>query len=531
MREGLLVAGKYKLLKLIGTGGMGSVWLSRNEMTEREFAIKFLHPSAAANPKVLTRFMQEAKVSGRLRCSSILEIFDVGIAPELDGAPFLVMELLEGAPLDVVIRLLGGLPLRMTLQIALAMARALAIAHDKGVIHRDIKPANVFLHRTNSGGLLPKLLDFGISKLARDVNTSDSSSMGLTQTGAVLGSPLYMSPEQAAGDKHVDGRSDIHALGVMMWWCLAGRSPFKSTTYNTLVVEIITGERPNINDLMPELPPRIGEIISKCYARRREERYENMTVLGNLLEEELAKLGSGPTLESREWVDEIFAKLRITQSGQTSGHQAAHEPKEASTTGAVSVSIDDILPDDSRSPAAYTVDSRSAIALAPTEASDPSRPRAPMLSTTAAARSAFTTKRSTIAIAWIGAGIFAISALAVGAGVLLRSSKTADAPSGSAAALTAIPTSPAPALSSNASSASSAASAASAATSVPAMYAPSAVDSGAPVATPIPQASAPEKKGGAGRANPPIPQPRGGKPPTTAPATTAEKPDPFHGVD
>src|SRR4051812_35014243 len=206
MREGLLIAGKYMILRPLGAGGMGTVWRGRNELTEREFAIKVLHPAAAANPRILMRFFQEAKVSGRLRHPSILEIFDVGTAPELGGAPFLVMELLEGASLDILLAQRGPLSVRVTLQVLIAICHALALAHDRGIIHRDIKPGNIFLHRNVAGGIVPKLLDFGISKITN--TSSPDATVGLTQTGAVLGSPLYMSPEQAAGDRELDPRSD-----------------------------------------------------------------------------------------------------------------------------------------------------------------------------------------------------------------------------------------------------------------------------------------------------------------------------------
>src|SRR5262249_32852427 len=156
--------------------------------------------SSASNTGMLQRFFQEARVSGKLRHPSIIEIFDLGTAAELDGTPYLVMELLDGASLDIVVRKVGRMPPRLVLEAAAEVARALSLAHEKGIVHRDLKPANIFLHRPGSGAIVPKVLDFGISKIA----ATPELGTGITSTGTVLGSPLYMSPEQAASDRTID---------------------------------------------------------------------------------------------------------------------------------------------------------------------------------------------------------------------------------------------------------------------------------------------------------------------------------------
>lgn len=378
MDVGLLIGGKYRLQKLIGSGGMGQVWIGLNEVTEREFALKLLLPQAASNPEIVARFVQEAKLSGRLRHPSILEIYDVGTAPELQGAPFLVMELLHGVPLEAAIRSLKGLPLRFTLHVCIAVARALGAAHDKRVVHRDLKPANVFLHRDDAGAVVPKLLDFGISKIV-PTDTSPEETLGLTHTGALLGSPRFMSPEQIATLKDIDGRSDLHALGVLVWWCLVGRSPFTETSFHNLMLEILAEQRPHLLDAMPDAPVGVSEFVTRAMARKREDRYANATEALAVLEEELAKLGPGPSLTSRSWVDEVLAKVSSPPpAAPTSRPPRPSIHEEATTHGAVSVSIEPAVAAASVPPLALTAnDSIARPATAPVSASAPP-PRAPL---------------------------------------------------------------------------------------------------------------------------------------------------------
>jgi serine/threonine-protein kinase len=348
MDDGPVIGGKYRLKNLIGSGGMGQVWIGRNEVTEREFAIKLLLPQAAANPEVVSRFVQEAKVSGRLRHPGILEIYDVGTAPELHGAPFLVMELLHGVSLEAAIRSLGALPLRFTLLIATAVTRALRAAHDNGVVHRDLKPANVFLHHDGSGAIVPKLLDFGISKLA-PTEGDDDSGLGLTRTGAILGSPRFMSPEQLASQKDIDGRSDLHALGVLVWWCLVGRSPFTGAGLRELMLEILSDERPRLSDAMLDVSPGLNDFVSRAFAANRDDRYASASEALAVLEAELAKLGPGPTLDAGTWHADLLSKVAAPRLPAASLPMmppmalplaVAVDGKETTTHGAVSVSVE-----------------------------------------------------------------------------------------------------------------------------------------------------------------------------------------------
>ena len=327
MEEGALVAGKYRILRKLGEGGMGSVWLAKNQVTERDFAIKFLHASAERTQDQLARFFQEAKVAGKLRHPSIVEIFDAGSEPSMDGAPYLVMEVLDGVGLDEALNRAGALPVGVALEIVLDACRGLALAHEKGIIHRDLKPSNVFLHRTGDGSMTPKVLDFGISKVLVADSTGRNVT-GMTRTGAVLGSPLYMSPEQAAGDKSIDARSDVHSLGVMLWECLVGRPPFLAETYGLLLVEIIQGERPHLASLLPDVPKCVADLVGRAIARDRGARFAEAGVMADAIEHALAEIGHVSLLGGRRGAEAFVALLGADRRTHT-------DPIATSTTAAM----------------------------------------------------------------------------------------------------------------------------------------------------------------------------------------------------
>jgi serine/threonine-protein kinase len=322
LTAGLLIAWKYRVIKKLGEGAMGSVWLAKNEVTDREFAIKVLQPQAAASSTALARFLREAKVCGSLRHPSILEIYDAGEAPELGGAPYLVMERLVGAPLDVVLRQTGALAPRLAIDIVIEISRGLDLAHAKGIVHRDLKPANVFLHSPGTGALQPKVLDFGISKVINQA----SPDVALTQTASFLGSPMYMSPEQmGAGTTGLDARSDIHALGILLWECLTGRPPFAATTYHLLVVEIIQGPRPRLRDAMPSASPGLAEIVERSFAIDPRSRFASAAALADALEEELTRAGGG-VLAGKTSVADVLGKLSLDSKAPPRMHASTTEP-------------------------------------------------------------------------------------------------------------------------------------------------------------------------------------------------------------
>jgi serine/threonine-protein kinase len=269
MESGQTIAGKYRLNHLLGTGGMASVWSATNVFTEREFAIKFMLPQVARTPEAARRFLLEAKVSARINHPNIIEVIDVGQAE--DSSLFLVMELLTGSSLDVAVR--QRRPAMTVFDFVLFMrqvAEALAAAHRSGVIHRDLKPTNIFLHTDRDGRIVPKILDFGVSKILEEENN-----MALTVVGTVLGSPLYMSPEQAMGAEGIDRRTDVFAFGAILFEALSGLRAYDGPNFNALIVTIATTEPRSIDEAAPQLPEPLRALIRECIITNKNKRLES----------------------------------------------------------------------------------------------------------------------------------------------------------------------------------------------------------------------------------------------------------------
>jgi serine/threonine protein kinase len=269
METGQTIAGKYRLNRLLGTGGMASVWSATNVFTEREFAIKFMLPQVARTPEAARRFLLEAKVSARINHPNIIEVIDVGQAE--DSSLFLVMELLTGSSLDVAVRRrTPSMPVSEFMRFMRDVAEALAAAHRSGVIHRDLKPTNIFLHTDRDGRYVPKILDFGVSKILEEENNT-----ALTVVGTVLGSPLYMSPEQAMGAEGIDGRTDVFAFGAILFEALSGQRAFDGPNFNALIVTIATSEPKRIDDVAPHLPEPLRSLVRQCLVTNKANRLES----------------------------------------------------------------------------------------------------------------------------------------------------------------------------------------------------------------------------------------------------------------
>ena len=290
LHPGLLISGKYRLLRLLGAGGMGSVWAARNELTDRDFAIKFLLPSLAQNKEALHRFFHEARACGQIKHPAVVDVYDMGQAD--DGSPYLVMELLEGEGFDQRLTRSGTFRPGEAAAWLAFISRGLEEAHVRGLVHRDLKPGNIFFALDDRGDVIPKVLDFGVSK----ATAPGTEAFMKTTTGAVLGSPAYMSPEQAKGEPDIDGRSDVWSLGVILYEALTGRAPFDAPNYNALMLAIITRPHRPAIEVMPSVPAELSGIIDRCLMKERSHRIGTARELSELLEAAAASRQSGAFL-------------------------------------------------------------------------------------------------------------------------------------------------------------------------------------------------------------------------------------------
>jgi serine/threonine-protein kinase len=278
--------GNYRVTAQLGEGGMGIVYLAEHPAIGRKAAIKVLHPRLAADPEVVSRFFQEARASNAIRHPNIVEAYDYGTRP--DGAPYIIMEYLEGESLSARLERMGRLPLRTALDFAQQAAGALAAAHDKAIVHRDLKPDNLFITADPRvpGGEQLKILDFGIAKLAASVENQISHK---TRTGALMGTPLYMSPEQCLGVRVVDHRTDIYSLGCILHEMLCGTPPFVSEGFGALVNMHINEPPPRASKLAPDVPAAVERLILRMLAKKAEDRFPSMLAVQQAILPEFAR--------------------------------------------------------------------------------------------------------------------------------------------------------------------------------------------------------------------------------------------------
>jgi serine/threonine-protein kinase len=275
---GVVVAERFRLMRPLGQGGMGAVWLATHTGLDVLCALKFIHEESAKSAQVRARFEREAKAAAQLRSPHVVQILDHGV---WEGAPYIAMEFLAGEDLAQRLHRLGILSGRETLTIALQVGRALTKAHAAGLIHRDLKPGNIFLARDDEGEIA-KVLDFGVAKV-KESGLDDAN----TKTGAVLGTPFYMSPEQARGIKEIDHRSDLWALAVVIYQCLLGSLPFRGQTLADLFMKIIVEPLPlpshQAEALGVALPPSFDAWWLRAVARDPGERFPSAKELTDAL--------------------------------------------------------------------------------------------------------------------------------------------------------------------------------------------------------------------------------------------------------
>jgi serine/threonine-protein kinase len=278
--------GNYRVISLLGEGGMGAVYLAEHPGIGRRVAVKVLHKQFSGDEQLLGRLLNEARAANAIRHPNIIEILDSGMRE--DGVPYLVMELLEGESLGQRIRRAGALPMREALTFTYQTASALGAAHKKGIVHRDLKPDNLFIvpeldesGRITGDRLMEriKVLDFGIAKLQMP-QPGDSVK---TRTGTLMGTPIYMSPEQCRGTKTVDHRSDVYSLGVIFFEMLVGHPPFVSDGFGELVNMHLNVPPPSARGERPEISEQLDGIILKMLAKNPEDRYPDMAALTGAL--------------------------------------------------------------------------------------------------------------------------------------------------------------------------------------------------------------------------------------------------------
>jgi hypothetical protein len=287
---GRVIKGRYRLNRLIGEGGMGGVYEAEHIEIGRRVAVKLVHGLHARDQHIAARIKQEARSTSAIDSENIVQVFDAGEDEEL--GVFLVMELLKGEDLSALVTRKKALPPREAATIAMQAAQGLARAHAAGIIHRDLKPANVFLCTRDDGTPLVKLVDFGIAKLVRDAQGQTGR---LTYVGMVIGTPQYMSPEQAQGLPTVDHRTDIYSLGSVLFEMIAGQSPYpEMPTYEQTILQIMTRPPPRLSQLVPDVHPGLDELCAEMMAPDPGRRLQDMKTVKKRLARILPELGDVP---------------------------------------------------------------------------------------------------------------------------------------------------------------------------------------------------------------------------------------------
>jgi len=292
-KPGDVLAGKYRVERVLGKGGMGIVVEAHHLQLDERVALKFLLPEGLKDAEAIARFDREARAAVKIKSEHVARVTDVGRLET--GAPYMVMEYLEGEDLSVWLRKRGPMPVEQACEFLLQACEAIAEAHALGIVHRDLKPANLFCIRRADGMLSLKVLDFGISKMTANLAGSRPD-LGMTKTSAVVGSPVYMSPEQMQSSKGVDARTDIWSLGIILFELVTGELPFDGASVTELAIKIATAPPVRIASLRPDLPPGFDYVVSRCLEKDREARFQNVAELAIALKD-YGPRRSGPSVE------------------------------------------------------------------------------------------------------------------------------------------------------------------------------------------------------------------------------------------
>ena len=276
--SGQTLLGRLRVLRRLGSGGMGTVYEVEHLITHHRRALKVLDPAIAKSGEAVSRLVREAGVAGKTGCDAIVETFDVGRLD--DGSPYVLMELLEGATVGDALGQRGRFGATVAVRIARRICEALAVAHDHGIVHRDIKPDNVFLVGGVPEDARVKLLDFGIATMLPGYQDQFTN---LTRTGTTPGTPLYMAPEQMSESEAVDGRADLYAVSLVLYEMLAGRRPFTATTLVGLITQVHKGEFVPLTNAVPGIDPRLAEVVHRGMRPRPADRFEGARAMAAAL--------------------------------------------------------------------------------------------------------------------------------------------------------------------------------------------------------------------------------------------------------
>jgi serine/threonine-protein kinase len=339
-RAGDVVGGKYEIRKLIGVGNIGYVVSALRTELGDEVALKFLRPELTSNHDLVVRFAREARFAVRIKSEHVACVFDVGALT--DGVPFIVMERLEGRDLSRVLSEKGRLPPEVALEYALQVCEALASAHANGIVHRDVKPENLFLARLLDGRSIVKVLDFGISKVA--LTGSFDNTVPLVRTIASIGSPVYMSPEQIRASRDIDARTDVWALGCVLYELLTGRSAFDAPSLMQICAMILEKDPPPLRTINPDVHPGIESLVAQCLEKDPALRFQTVGELA------VALAAFAPD-HARVWAERSCYVLNNAESTKVD-HDDVHPLRARSgSSGGVAISIaappnTDSLPDE-----------------------------------------------------------------------------------------------------------------------------------------------------------------------------------------
>jgi len=305
VREGDILAGKYRVERVLGIGGMGVVVAAHHIQLDEKVALKFLLPEALGNPDAVARFAREARAAVKIKSEHVARVSDVGTLP--NGAPYMVMEYLDGGDLAAWIRQRGALPIEQAVDFVLQACEAIAEAHALGIVHRDLKPANLFCIRRADGRLSIKVLDFGISKMSQFGGPGPSA---MTHASTLMGSPFYMSPEQMRSAREVNAQTDIWAIGIILFELLAGKLPFLAESLPELILRITTDPPAALRGFRPEVPASLEAVIRRCLEKDQQQRYPNVAEMALALLPFASKRGKA----SVERISEIIQAAGLSAS-------------------------------------------------------------------------------------------------------------------------------------------------------------------------------------------------------------------------